>query len=131
MPSGGGRAESGDCPWFTHIEPVSATQSGWTKHTYGHDYVSQVLTCNWDELDSTSTGYCELFAGEYGQGGAYNLSILEYPGGPQVAHQDGGTYVRPQHWVRFDRIHLETGRSFTKGKKYEFRFTRSGSDSAA
>lgn len=71
-----------------HVEPVSASQSGWTHRQYPYNSVSQVLTCNFDELDSASSGYCELFGGEYGQGGAYNLSIYEYPGGTLMAHQD-------------------------------------------
>ena len=111
-----------------HIDPVDARQSGWALGDENHG-VSEILTCCWDQLDSASGGYVELFAGDYGQGGAYNLSILEYPGGTPVAYQDGGTYVRPQHWVRFDRIRMEPGQAFTKGKQLEFHFTRGGSDS--
>jgi hypothetical protein len=37
-----------------HTEPVSAAQSGWTRHVSGQDYVSQVLTVNFDEPDSAS-----------------------------------------------------------------------------
>jgi hypothetical protein len=114
-----------------HTEPVSAAQSGWTKHTYGHDYVSQVLTCNFDELDAASGAYVELFAGEYGNGGNYNLSIRTCPGGNQIAYKLHGKYVRPQYWVRFDSINVTYPESIIKGKRLEFHFTRSGSDSVA
>ena len=114
-----------------HVELVTAAQSGWTSTVYGHDYVSEIVTCCWDELDSASTGYCELFQGDTGTGSQYKLDIYEYPSGPLVAYRYNVAPGRDNAWLRFDRIRLETGESFTKGKLYEFRFTRTGSDSGA
>jgi len=45
------------CPLVVgyHTEPRTAGQSGWTKaHVPGQDYVSQVVTASFDELDSAS-----------------------------------------------------------------------------
>ena len=109
-----------------HVEPVKAAWSGWTP-LYGN--VSEVITCNFDELDSMTGAYVELFAGEYGNGGDYNLSIWTYPGGTQIAYKLHGKYVRPQHWVRFDSINVTYPESIVKGKQLEFRFTRTGNDS--
>ena len=109
-----------------HVEPVKAAWSGWTAFQGG---VSQVITCNFDEFDSASAGYVELFAGEYGQGGAYNLAVTDYVSGQPVASQTGVLPGRDHAWLRFGGITMEPGRAFTKGKKYEFRFTRSGTDS--
>ena len=111
-----------------HVEPVKAQWSGWT-HLHGPgDTVSQVLTINFDELDSTAGAYVELFAGSEGNGGQYNLSVLTYPGGSPIApdaHADGDV---DHEWVRF-KLGVSYPESIIKGKKLEFRFTRSGSDS--
>ena len=40
------------------VDPVKASCSGWT--TLQNNYVSQTVTCNWDELDSTC--YVLVFA---------------------------------------------------------------------
>ena len=111
------------------VEPKSASLSGWTRTAAGHDFVSEVVTCCWDELDSASTGYVELFQGDTGTGSQYKLDIYEYPGGTPVASDQGQHATMPQSWLGFDRVRLETGRTFTKGKLLEFRFTRSGPDS--
>jgi hypothetical protein len=37
-----------------HVEPVSAAQSGWTRRLSPNNFVSQVLTVNFDEPDSAS-----------------------------------------------------------------------------
>ena len=37
-----------------HTEPLSAALSGWTGMMPPYNYVSQVITINFDELDSTS-----------------------------------------------------------------------------
>ena len=109
-----------------HIEPVKAAWSGLADP---EDGVSQLVTCNFDELDSASGGYVELFAGFHGAGANYHLDIYEHPNGPRVAYKHDVVPGLDHTWLRFDRIHLETGESFTKGKQCEFRFTRSGSDS--
>ena len=105
-----------------HVSPIKAS---WSGHRLApNNYVSQLVTCNFDSLS-----YVELFAGDYGQGGAYNLRVVTYPDGAPVAEQDGGTYVRPCAWVRFDDISVTHAERVVKGKLLEFKFTRSGSDS--
>jgi len=95
------------------VEPVKAEWSGWTGF---QDTISQTITCNFDSLK-----YVELFAGEYGNGGAYRLQVLTVPGGAQVAYQNAGTYSRPHHWVLFDNLTITAPESIVKGKKYEFK----------
>jgi len=68
-----------------HVEPRTAAMSGWTRLHAPGDTVSEVITVNFDELDSTSGAYCELFGGSRGAGGAYHVSVLTYPGGAPVA----------------------------------------------
>ena len=108
------------------VEPAQQSWSGWTEGEDG--YVSQIVTANFDELDSVSGGYVQLFTGLRGAGGNYNLEILEAGDGPTVAREDNRPAGLNHAWLTFDRIKMETGQSFTKGKQYEFRFTRSGSD---
>jgi hypothetical protein len=48
------------------VAPRSAAWSGWTSFLEPNNYVSQVLTCSWDQLDEASGGYCELFCGDQG-----------------------------------------------------------------
>jgi len=107
-----------------HVEPVEAAQSGWT---HRGDSVAQVITINFDELDSTAGAYCELFGGSLGAGGPYHVSVLTYPGGAEIAN---GSNINPgdHKWVKFNLsvLHPE---SIVKGRKLEFRFTRSGQDS--
>lgn len=107
------------------VEPVKPQWSGWTDTMPPNDRVSQIITCNWDEIDSSC--YVELFAGERGAGGAYNLDIKD--GNTLVAQQSGVTPGRSYSWLKFGNIEMEVGQSFTKGKQYEFRFTRAGADS--
>ncbi len=112
-----------------HIEPVSAAQSGWTRTVQGQDYVSQILTINFDELDSAAGAYCELFAGTKGGGGDYYVSVLTYPGGAEIASGNHNGNV-DHEWVKFN-LGVRYPDSIVKGKKLEFRFTRTGSDSGA
>ena len=114
-----------------HVEPLSAAMSGWTSWQEPNNIVAQVITINFDELDAASGAYVELFAGEYGSGGDYNLSVRTYPGGTQIASKPHGKYVRPQYWVRFDSINVIYPESIVKGKKLAFCFTRVGSDPLA
>jgi len=103
-----------------HLGPVSASQSGWTRRG---ETVSQVITCNFDELDSLSGAYCELFTGQGGGAGCH-LEVLTYPGGFTVA--EGNPTVTGDHkWAKF-RIGVEVPESIVKGRQLEFRFTRSG-----
>jgi len=113
------------------VEPKAASLSGWTGTAAGHDYVSEVVTCCWDELDAASGSYVELFAGETLSGGLYKVDVYDYPGGVTPVASNAGVHARqPQSWVRMP-LTMTPGQSFTKGKRYEFRFTRSGGDSAA
>jgi hypothetical protein len=108
-----------------HVEPVKATWSGWTAF---QGYVSEVLTVNFDELDSAAGGcYCELFAGTKAGGGQYNLSVLTYPGGFPIGSGVGNGNV-DHKWVKF-KIGVDVPDSIVRGKKLEFRFTRDGGDS--
>ena len=103
------------------VEPISAQLSGWT------DTLSQTITINFDELDSTTGAYCELFAGTKGAGGAYHVSVLTYPGGSPIASADADGNV-DHKWVRFN-LRVTHPESVVKGKQLELRFTRAGSDS--
>jgi len=111
------------------VEPVKAQWSGMADPNPLTGGVSQVITCNFDELDSASSGYVELFTGFHGDSGAYHLDIYENQNGPRVAYRHDVMPGRDHTWLRFDRIRLEPGEVFTKGEKYEFKFTRSGGDS--
>jgi hypothetical protein len=104
-----------------HLDPVKASWSGWT---HRDDTVSQILTINFDELDSASGAYCELFAGSKSGGGAYHVSVLMYPGGTEIATGNAGGDV-DHDWVKLNLgvLHPE---SIVKGKQLEFRFSRSG-----
>jgi hypothetical protein len=105
--------------------PRTAQQSGWTPQ-YGS--VSEILTCCWDSLGGTAGGYVELFQGDTGRGGSYDLNVYEYPDGVLPIASQVGVHARAGHtWLRFDD--LTVSGPFVKGRKYEFKFTRSGSDS--
>jgi hypothetical protein len=106
------------------IDPVRAD---WSGKADPEDGVSQVLTCNFDELDSATGAYCELFAGSKGAGGAYHVSVLTYPGGSPIASGNAGGDV-DHDWVRFN-LAVDYPDSIVKGKQLEF--TRGGSDGAA
>jgi hypothetical protein len=106
------------------VEPVKAA---WSGKADPEDGVSQGLTINFDELDSASGAYCELFAGSRGGGGAYHLSVLTNPGGSPIASASADGDV-DHKWVRFN-LAVDYPESIVKGKKLTFKFTRSGSDS--
>jgi hypothetical protein len=57
------------------VEPRSASESGWTPWLEPNNYVSEVITVNFD-LPITAA----LFCGSSGAGGDYQVSILTYPG---------------------------------------------------
>ncbi|MBM3330449.1 hypothetical protein FJY68_01200 [candidate division WOR-3 bacterium] len=105
-----------------HTEPVSVALSGWTGTMPPNNYVSQVLTINFDELDSTAGAYCELFAGTQSGGGPYHVSVKTYPGSAEVASASQDGHV-DHKWVRFN-LNVLHPESIVKGKKLEFRFTR-------
>jgi len=110
-----------------HIEPVKAAWSGWAPSEFPNNFVSQSITVNFDELDSASGAYCELFVGAKGSGGQYNLSVLTTPGGFRIGSGVGNGNADHQ-WVRF-KIGIDVPDSIVKGKVLTFKFTRSGGDS--
>ncbi|UCG42864.1 MAG: hypothetical protein JSU73_13560, partial [candidate division WOR-3 bacterium] len=108
------------------VEPVMASWSGWTRTVPGQNYVSEIITCNWD-----SVVYCELFVGDLGAspGNAFQANVYEVGGGVEpVAWSLDTAASRGHTWLKMP-LTTETEYSFTKGKEYEFRFTRVGSDS--
>jgi len=107
-----------------HIEPVKSAWSGWAPSEFPYNFVSQGITINFDELDSASGAYCELFAGAKGNGGQYNLTVLTWPGGYPIGSGVGNGNV-DHKWVRF-RLNVLRPDSIVKGKKLTFKFTRSG-----
>jgi len=113
-----------------HVEPRTSGQSGWTRTVQPNHVVSQVVTMNFDELDSTQGGcYVELFSGGKCTEHGYGLSVTTYPGGTTVAYE----YVTEavEHgWVRF-KLNIAYPESIVRGKKSEFTFRRSGPDFAA
>jgi len=111
-----------------HVEPKTAAMSGKASGDPQTGGVSEVITINFDELDSTAGAYCEFFAGSKSGGGQYNLSVLTYPGGTPIApdaHANGNV---DHEWVRF-KIGVSYPESIIKGKQLEFKFTRGGGDS--
>jgi len=105
-----------------HVEPVKAQWSGWAPSEFPNNYVSQTVTCNFDSLS-----YVELFAGGIGNGGHYNLDVRDGSTGDRVAYKYDVTQRQGHSWIRFDTLAIVG--AFTKGKTYQFKFTRSGSDS--
>ena len=56
------------------------------------------------------------------------LDVYECDNGPWVAYNEGVSPAGEYEWYRFN-LTTVAGQHFTKGKQYEFRFTRSGSGS--
>lgn len=103
-----------------HVEPVKALWSGRADPRPDHG-VAQTVTCNFDSLS-----YVELFAGDSGStGSGYRVGVWE--GNTELTFATGVQH-QPTSWVLFDNWN-PPGVAFTKGKEYEFRFTRTGSDS--
>jgi hypothetical protein len=101
------------------IEPSRAAWSNWTRPLEPDNHVSEVLTCNFDTL-----AYVELFAGVKGNGGLYTATVYEDEV-PLMSSK--GVQDSDCRWVRFENWSSQA--AFTKGKQYEFRFTRGGQDS--
>ena len=114
-----------------HTEPRTAEQSGWTSVVSPNHTVSQVVTVNFDELDSAAGGCkVQLFVGSKLTSQLYYMSILTYPGHAPVGDAFGDRSDVDHKWVTFwPEIHRPE--SIVRGKKLEFRFTRGGSDNPA
>ena len=114
-----------------HVEPRTAGQSGWTQpRVPGNHTVSQVITVNFDELDSASGSYVHLFVGSKCTSQQYYLVILTYPGHAHVGDAFGDRADVDHNWVKF-KLHITNPESIVRGKKLEFTFTRGGSDNPA
>lgn len=87
------------------VEPTQADFSGWTDTIRPYNYVAQTICCNFDSLR-----YVELFAGEYGQGGTYTVTVLD---GIVQLMSSSGDRVPNHGWVKFED--WDTLRRFTKG----------------
>lgn len=113
-----------------HTEPRTAAQSGWTSKVWPNHTVSQVVTMNFDELDSTAGGcYVQLFVGSKLTSQQYYMSILTYPGHEPVGYAFGDRGDVDHQWVTFwPKVNYPE--SIVRGKKLEFRFTRDGGDDA-
>ena len=115
-----------------HVEPRTAGQSGWTRahpNEPEEQYVSQVVTMNFDELDSAAGGcYVELFAGGKCRGLGYALAVSTYPGGTPIAYQTATEGVE-HDWVKF-KLNIAYPESIVRGKRLKFTFTRDGGDDA-
>jgi len=98
-----------------HIDPVRVQWSGWAGR---RDTLSQSLTCNFDSL-----AYVELFAGELGDSSQYVVTVFD--DGKELT-RSSGMQTRNHVWVKFENWNTRV--AYAKGKKYEFRFTRSGGD---
>jgi hypothetical protein len=123
------------------VDPVKAA---WSGKADPEDGVSQTLTCNWDELDSTAGAYVELFVGSRGASpaNAYLLDVYEVEDGVEpIASSPERVAAQDHAWLKFP-LAVNADYEFTKGKTYEFRLsqrtgtlrcatlTRSGFDTA-
>jgi hypothetical protein len=99
-----------------HVDPVKVQWSGWAGR---RDTLSQSLTCNFDSL-----AYVELFVGELGAGSQYVVTVFD---DAKELARSSGMQMRSHVWVKFENWNTRV--EYTKGKEYEFRFTRSGRDS--
>ncbi len=106
-----------------HVDPIRAD---WSGKADPEDGVSEVLTVAFDSL---SGGHVEGFFGDRGSPD-YRLQLFTYPGGSPVSQPPvAGIYVQDNDWVRFEDIPVTYPESIVKGKRLEFRFTRTGDDS--
>ena len=100
------------------VEPVQQSWSGWTRTVEPNDKVSQIVTCNWDELDSTTGAYFELFVGSRGAnpGVGYELDVYEVDGGlDPIASSPVRVAAQDYDWLEFP-VGVASGYEFTKGK---------------
>ena len=101
------------------VEPVKASWSGMAD---AEDGISQTITCNFDSIKRV-----ELFIGGIGAGGGFNFEVMDAVTEDLVAYKYNVTPEGDHRWLPFED--LTVAGSFTKGKIYSFKFTRSGSDS--
>ncbi len=102
-----------------HVDPVQASWCRWTGHRVPDNSVSETVTCCWDSLKRV-----ELFAETRNNEGAWRVGV--WLDGNEVMWSTGAS-AHNKNWVRFESWNTHV--AYAKGRKYEFRFTRSGSDS--
>lgn len=109
-----------------HLDPVKSSWSGWTPSEFPNNYVSEIITTNFDSL--TDPAYIECFVGD-GNPAGYKVEVLTYPGQDPVASGESSA-VREHSWVRFSNLTVTHPELIVKGRQLEVRFSRvSGSDS--
>jgi len=102
-----------------HIDPVKAQWSGWTPSEFPNNYVSEILTINFDEPITAS-----LFCGSSGDTGSYSVNIYSYPGGvTQLAYKHGVQPPKDHDWLSCS-LTVDYPDSFIKGRQVEVRWTR-------
>ena len=106
------------------VEPVKASWSGETRTVPPNNVLAQTVTCCWDSLEAV-----HLFCGARGDTYRYNLEVKDDTTNARVAYQLGRAPGRDHDWLVFDGIAMDSGATFTKGKRYRFEFRRQGQDS--
>jgi hypothetical protein len=104
-----------------HVEPLTAAMSGKVPGDPQYGGVSQQVVACFDTLERV-----ELFAGARGDSGTYTATV--YEDGVRLMSSNG-SQDDDCRWVRFEDWDQQV--AFTKGKTYEVRFTRSGSEGYA
>ena len=106
------------------VEPVKQEWSGFTDTIPGQDYVSEILTVNFDTPIKAS-----LFVGAKQGEGAYNVNIYSHPDGNVALAQALNVAVAGSYYWLNCSLSVPHPDSFIKGRKVEVRWTRTGSDS--
>ena len=86
------------------VEPVKAE---WSGRTGFQDTIGQTVVCCWDELDSISGGYVELFCGYHQGNGRYNLDIKDCETNQLVAKQQLLEPGKDHDWLESHPIKAE------------------------
>jgi len=106
------------------VDPRTAAMSGWTSWQEPNNWVSEVITVNFDKPILAS-----LFVGAKQGDGAYNVNIYSYPDGNIALAQAVNIPVTGSHYWLNCSLTVAHPDSFIKGRQVEVRWTRSGSDS--
>jgi len=102
-----------------HVDPIKASWSVHTDTIPPNNGVSQTVRCCWDSLS-----YVELFCGDRGAGGAYNVEVRDVATNDLLARKLNVTPGQGHSWLRFEP--MEILGPFTKGKDLTIIFTRAG-----
>ena len=107
------------------IAPQRADQSGWTHRAAPGDWVGQYVVCTWDSLSYPAR--VELFTGDIGGEGRYNLDVKDSATSTLLAHKYNVANVGSHKWLPFDTLDIDG--PFVKGRTVLFSFTRESPDS--